>query len=126
MPNWNVFGEAKHNKNGPPSPAHQVSPTEAITLQTLMEIKESIGGLKSDIKSLEQSSKDSNIKIDSIHSDVTQIKEKITFIKGALWVIGIISSAAIGLTVFYVSNHDKLTSIKESQTISTTPAVQKK
>ena len=100
MSKWR-FSDAKETKYSTPPP-QQVSHAEILSLQTLMQIKESIGELRSDIN-------ECNHKIDKIDGAVKDIKGSVTtiesdrsFLKGIWWTIaGFFGLGVIIFTAYY-------------------------
>ena len=90
-----------------------ISHAETMSLHTLMEIKEAIGELKSNIKTTNEKISGLDADIKGVRSDVIDIKSTISFAKGVKWaVITIVSLAIAGMT-FYLTSTFYLKKIDE-------------
>lgn len=74
----------------------------SFTLQAIMELKGSFGVLLTKTDRLISDVKDQGEKID-------QLRHQVTFVRGALWVVGAILVAAIGLATWYLSGRISIT-----------------
>lgn len=93
MAKWGL-GEAKEPLYS--RPPEQVSHAEALTLQTLMEIKESIGELKADIKS-------ANEKISSLETKVDKIETCISTVTHKMYAAGVVLAIVLAIGGFVAS-----------------------
>lgn len=95
------FGEAKETKYSTPLP-QQVSYVETLTLQTLMDIKESVGQLKADISECNNKIDKIEKGVKDINGSVTKIESDHSFLKGIWWTIGgIFGLSVVIFTVYY-------------------------